>query len=561
MQRPGSTAMIHGGTRSGDAFDDAVRAEGALAPTLEARAAFLTSLSHELRTPLNAVVGFLDLLTRTPMTPAQAAHVAGARRSAQHILELVGDVLDHAKLEGGSIELEKIAFDPHAALHDAVSLVEPSAAQRGVRIELDVAAGMSTPVRGDPLRVRQVVLNLLSNAVKFTRTKITVHLRSLGEIEGIAIEVDDDGPGLRVADHERVFEPYRQAGASIARRHGGTGLGLSISRRLARAMGGELTVVTMPGSGCRFRFVAPLHPARLEPKPSDPPRPTAQLRSLRVLLADDDPSNRLVSAQLLEILGHQVEVADDGKEALSRALRHRPDLLILDVEMPGLDGTEVARRARLAGLTSRILGFTGHASPEAKLACRRSGMDDVLEKPADLEKLSTSIARVMDGYEPSVDPPPVSPSPATVSPSLETPARKEAASPPASSAGVDVPELDRRVGGDHALRHDVLVAVRDESTRLFAELQTSAANADLAAMRILAHTLKGCVANVGAQPVRDAVVALELAAKSGDRDRSRALLDRALALGQVLRGELERAIESCGDSPRELRTEGHKPWT
>lgn len=530
------------------------------------RSAVLAALSHELRTPLNAVVGYLELLDSSSLTATQRGQVEGARSSAKHVLALVADVLDVAKIESGALELERAPFDVGACVRDAARLVEATVREKAIALTVEVAEELSTPFIGDALRVRQIVINLLGNAAKFTRTSVTVRARWVGETDSLVIEVLDDGPGIHPDRVARIFEPYRQADRSVARRHGGTGLGLSISRRLARLMRGDLVVTSELGKGSTFAFVAPLRraePAELAvPQTDEGAAPTPPLS---VLLADDIASNRLVGGQLLELLGHRVELACDGEDALARALATPHDLLILDVEMPGLDGTEVARRLRTAGLSVPILGFTGHASVQQRTACLRAGMDGVICKPADLPKLTRAIAQVIASTHlrpdegraiakslashVGVPTPPVGvPRPVVV----EALAKRASVTTPGQPApvarelgsGLDLEELDRRVGGDPQLFHDVLAAVRDESRRLLADLEKASSAGDLEQMRRLAHTLKGCVANVGARPVRDAVVAVEIAAKAGERERAIELCASAVVLGQSLSAALDHAHRS-----------------
>jgi signal transduction histidine kinase/CheY-like chemotaxis protein len=561
--------------RDADAREQAVRARVDQAEqhereaSLKTRTQLLASLSHELRTPLNAVVGFLDLLARSSLTTPQSSHVECARTSAKHVLALISDVLDASKIESGALELERAAFDVANTVREAARLVESSARDRNVTLEVDVADDLTAPLVGDSLRLRQIVLNLLSNAIKFTRTRVVLRARWSGETDSLSIEVEDDGVGIPEDRIARIFEPYRQADRSTSRRHGGTGLGLSISRQLARLMRGDLVVESRHGSGSTFRFSAPLPRADAADLAVGASEEMAvEVPPLRVLLADDDASNRLVGGQLLGVLGHTVDLAIDGTDALEQALAVQHDLIILDVEMPHLDGTEVARRLRTAGVNVPILGFTGHASSQQRVACLRAGMDGVVEKPADLSRLSKGILDVLlppggphrreNGAEVAkslashvgVPTPPIGVSRPEVAEALAARLAANTAPHPKPSAplrdvgsGLDLDELDQRVGGDAQLFRDVLVAVRDESRRLFCELGQATERRDLEGMRKVAHTLKGCVANVGARPVREAVTAVEVAAKAGEVERALELAGHAIALGDSLAAALAHACE------------------
>jgi CheY-like chemotaxis protein len=344
---------------------------------------------------LHAVIGFLDLLGASSLTDKQRDHIGGAQTSAKHLLALVSDVLDAAKIESGALDLDRAPFEPASTVHDAVTVVQNTAHAKGLRVGTVIGPELRASFLGDALRTRQILINLLGNAVKFARTRVEVRARWIGETDAFTIEIEDDGPGIHADQLARIFEPYRQADETTARTHGGTGLGLSIARDLARLMRGDITVRSEPAIGSTFCFSAPLLRAKASDVVPAIASPATDAGRLRILLADDDATNRLVGRELLGLLGHDVEVACDGAQAIERALATPFDLLVLDVEMPALDGTEVTRRLRSAGSDVPVLGFTGHASAEQRQACLRAGMNGVVQKPADLARLATGIASVV----------------------------------------------------------------------------------------------------------------------------------------------------------------------
>jgi len=365
---------------------------------LEARTRFLAMLSHELRTPLNGVVGYLELLGLASPNERQRDLLVGARASARHMLELIDDFLDFAKLADGKLEIGDAPFSLRDTIEQTRAVVARMAEQKGLDLVIELDPSTPDMVGGDALRVRQILVNLLSNAVKFTRAG-TIRLRVRADDAGVVeFEVQDEGCGIPSDRLDRIFEPFRQADANVAGNHGGTGLGLSISRRIARALGGELTVVSEEGVGSTFRFHARFGAVG---KVTTPTRvstlaPAAPSRALRVLLADDNAVNRLVGKKLLEALGHRTDVAEDGFVAVTLASVHRYDAIIMDLEMPHLDGVGAAKALRDKGNDVPILGFTAHTDAIYAERCREAGMSAVVHKPLDIEKLSKALVRVVD---------------------------------------------------------------------------------------------------------------------------------------------------------------------
>jgi signal transduction histidine kinase/BarA-like signal transduction histidine kinase len=384
---------------------------------LRARTSFVAHMSHEIRTPMNAVIGLTDLMLSEDATPGQRENLAMIRESGEHLLAVINDILDFSKSEAGRIELEPRRFDLETCVRSSVQMLALSAAKKKVALSTDLPAETPRHVLGDEGRLRQVLVNLVSNAVKFTdagEVVVRVASRALsGDRLELAISVTDTGIGIAAEQRERLFEPFTQGDASTTRRFGGTGLGLVISRRLCEAMGGTLTVDSEPGRGSTFTArvaVGPAAtPALLEQptaretavaSPTERSREarvgsTAVASSLRILLVEDNALNRDIALQILAVLGYRADLAGDGLEALAALERQRYDVVLMDVQMPNMDGLTAARHIhqRWPGPTRpRIIAMTASAQAEDREACLDAGMDDYMSKPFRFEDLRARLA-------------------------------------------------------------------------------------------------------------------------------------------------------------------------
>jgi signal transduction histidine kinase/ActR/RegA family two-component response regulator len=368
-----------------------------------AKSSFLANMSHEVRTPLNGILGLAQLARR---------HVDDRTRLVEY-LDLIGDsasalnatlsdVLDLSRAEAGRLDLRPEPFDLHALLNDLHRAFTALAGARGLGCTLQVDPALPQHVQADAVRLRQILNNYLHNALKFTREGgigLSAQVAE-GGAGSVRFEVHDSGCGIAPADQPLLFEPFRQVDASSQRQRGGSGLGLSICRELAKALGGQVGVNSRPGQGSCFWLELPLPPA---PAPPSAPRGTADhtLRPLSVLVAEDNPVNMLITVALLEGWGLQVEQAQNGREALDRALRARDegtpfDLVLMDLQMPVLDGLSAAREMRAAGLGAPIVALTATVVDRDWAEARAAGLDDVLAKPVDcglLQALLVGLVR------------------------------------------------------------------------------------------------------------------------------------------------------------------------
>lgn len=461
---------------------DAARQEAEAAN--EAKNAFVANISHEIRTPMNGVLGMCELLRGTGLNNKQTEYLEFANSSAESLLGVINDILDFSKMEAGKLELEENTFSPKHILAGVVGLMRAQAKPKGIQLRESCDTKVLDYYLGDSLRVRQILLNLVSNAIKFTNQgeiKIRVFVveeESTAESHLIRYEVEDSGIGVAADKLKRIFEPFEQEDVSTTRRYGGTGLGLAICKTLAEMMGGTVDAKSTLGKGSIFGFALRLPPAVAPVIESGSGLDNSNVKCCRVLLVEDGLVNQRVATGLLERRGHKVDLVENGKEALEALQKKDYDIVLMDIQMPVMDGiTAVGMIREMEKATSKrqlVVAMTAHAMSGDKERFLEAGMDGHLVKPF---KAADLYAIVEQNSEPAA----------------------EATEP----GGDQVPVFDREAalattGGDEELASDLLTMCLEQIPELLSSAEESVRRADWKSVRRAGHSMKSSLGTVGA---------------------------------------------------------------
>ncbi|HUX40488.1 MAG TPA: PAS domain S-box protein [Rectinemataceae bacterium] len=555
-----------------------------------AKTEFLANMSHEIRTPLNAVIGLTQLMRTTTLSPRQADMLSKVSSSAGLLLDLVDDVLDISKIESGKLELETTVFSLSDILAKVEVVVAPKLAEKKLAFSAKTDPSLPDLFVGDPVRLRQVLLNLVGNAVKFTEVgEVAVEVEA-GELSDVAcllrFKVRDSGIGIASEGRDRLFAPFSQADSSTTRRYGGTGLGLAIAQRLAHAMGGTIGVESEAGKGSVFTFTARLglttseqaidrgkegarapagtfgirngaSAASIDESGDDLLPDAAHLAGARILLVEDNKLNILVAREMLEAAGARVKVAEDGEKAVEIAASEEFDIVLMDVQMPGISGYDAAER--IHALEHRedlpIVAMTANVMTQDRERAMAAGMCGYLPKPFLYVDLVRAVSRCVFETD-------ALPGPLVKAREISSDIRyADAGAPFASMVGIDVREGIQRAMGDPALFVRMLRLFRRELEEAAENLARPDAMADITALGKLAHSLKGGAGNAGAVDLRTLSAGLEEAClyRNGEsaeekRDLLRREIDRVLASTALL--ETEDGSNAEGFSPEDSVADG-----
>lgn len=470
-----------------------------------AKSEFIANVSHEIRTPLHGIMGMADLLMREPLTGTQRDYAATLRQSAQGLRTVINDILDFSKLEAGKLRLEHIPYSPEQVLQGVVDLFRPRMLEKSLQLELNISPALKTLLIGDPTRFRQILLNLLDNAIKFSsKGRITVHATQPDPAH-FRVDIQDEGIGIPPEARSQIFNAFSQADTSTTRLFGGTGLGLTISRHLVELMDGTISLESPPPgqqTGTLFTVVLPFIPAPANTSMAISAPPQSEYFDGRVLIAEDNPVNQKVLAYQLGALGLETIIVATGRDAIEQASSNQWDLILMDWQMPGMDGFEATRKIRaLPGDAGKvpIIALSAQSSEDFRQQCLDAGMNDYLTKPYEEAALISLLSNWLPKSSKHTPPP------------------------------LDLEKLAGKNAKDTVFIKEIARVFQETTEASLRALETAHENHDIVMGKRESHSLRGAAAAISAGGLFDAASSLESAFKDADWDQVGHLLKQAQA--------------------------------